>query len=146
MHAISNVPLHPISLSMHACRIVFPSCNIPGMQQGKKDSWRSINLPNYFQFCDLQRFLSFLVADTRLYTLPCRSVGRSVGRYVTFLNSERYSHYCSCPTVRDCPAVFPGLFLIRPILLVCNNRRRHHLHRHRPSTLFFDIRFFTSAF
>ena len=28
---------------------------------------------------------TFLVADTRLYTLPCR--GRSVGRSVTFLNS-----------------------------------------------------------
>ena len=42
----------------------------------------------------------FLVADTRLYTLPCRSVRRSV-RTVTFLNCERFSHYCSCPSVRD---------------------------------------------
>ena len=29
---------------------------------------------------EFSRFLpAFLVADTRLYTLPCRSVGRSVG-------------------------------------------------------------------
>ena len=52
----------------------------------------------------------FLVADTRLYTLPCRSVGRSVRRSVTFLNSDWFSHYCSCPTVRDWIAVYPALF------------------------------------
>ena len=39
------------------------------------------------------------------------SVGRSVSRYVTFLNSERFSHYCSCPTVRDWIAVYPALFI-----------------------------------
>jgi len=44
-----------------------------------------------------------LVADTRLYTLVRRSV--------TFLNSERFSHYCSCPTVRDWIAVYPALFI-----------------------------------
>ena len=54
---------------------------------------------------------TFLVADTRLYTLPCRSVGRSVCRSVTFLNSERFSHYCSCPTVHDWIAVYPAWFL-----------------------------------
>ena len=43
----------------------------------------------------------FLVADTRLYTLLCRSVGRQVGRSFTFLNCERFLHYCSCPTIRD---------------------------------------------
>ena len=44
------------------------------------------------------------------------SVGRSVGRSVTFLNSERFWHYCSCPTVRDWIAVYPALFLIYIIL------------------------------
>ena len=39
-----------------------------------------------------------------------RSVGRSVGPSVTFLNSERFLHYCSCPTVRDWIAVYPALF------------------------------------
>ena len=53
----------------------------------------------------------FLVADTRLYTLPCRSVRRSVGPSVTFLNSERFLHYCSCPTVRDCFALYPALLI-----------------------------------
>ena len=46
------------------------------------------------------------------------SVGRSVGPSVrlsvrpsvTFLNYERFSHYCSCPTVRDWIAVYPALF------------------------------------
>merc|ERR1712142_212993 len=56
-------------------------------------------------------FFSFLVADTRLYTLPCRSVGPSVRRSVTFLNCERFWLYCSCPTVRDWIAVYPALFL-----------------------------------
>ena len=54
----------------------------------------------------------FLVADKRVYTLLCRSVGRSVGPSVTFLNSKRFLHYCSCPTVRDWTAVYPALFLI----------------------------------
>ena len=57
---------------------------------------------------------SFLVADTRLYTLPCRSVRPSVrwsiGPSVTFLNCEQFSHYCSFPTVRDWIAVYPALF------------------------------------
>ena len=39
-----------------------------------------------------------------------RSVGRSVGPSVTFLNSGRFSHYCSCPTVCDWIAVYPALF------------------------------------
>ena len=42
------------------------------------------------------------MADTRLFTLP----GRSVGRSVTFLK------YCSCPTVRDWSAVYPALFFV----------------------------------
>ena len=36
----------------------------------------------------------FLDADTRLYTLPCRVL-----------------HYGPCPTVRDCLAVYPALYL-----------------------------------
>ena len=57
----------------------------------------------------------FLVADTRLYTLPCWLVGRLVGWFVgwsiTFLNSEWFLHYCSCPTLRDWITVYPALFL-----------------------------------
>ena len=49
---------------------------------------------------------SFLVADTRFYTLLCRYVGR----LRIFLNSERFPHYCSCPTVRDWIAVYSALF------------------------------------
>ena len=52
----------------------------------------------------------FLVADTRLYTLPCRSVGRSVRPSITFLNCEWFSHNGSCPTVRDWIAMYPALF------------------------------------
>ena len=54
----------------------------------------------------LNAMFIFLVSDPRLHTSPCRSVGR----FVTFLNSGRFSHYCSCPTVRDCLAVYPALF------------------------------------
>ena len=39
-----------------------------------------------------------------------RSVRPSVGPSVTFLNSERFLHYNSCPTVRDWIAVYPALF------------------------------------
>ena len=34
----------------------------------------------------------------------------SVGGSVTFLNCEPFSHYCSCPTVRDWIAVYLALF------------------------------------
>ena len=58
--------------------------------------------------------VQFLVADTRLYTLPCRSVGPSVRPSVTFL----FLHYRSCQTVRDCIAVYPALFLARVLILI----------------------------
>ena len=52
---------------------------------------------------------------------PCR-VGRqvspSVGPSVTFLNSERFSHYCSCPNICDWNAVYPALFLFFRIFLI----------------------------
>ena len=61
---------------------------------------------------------ALLVADTWLYTLPCRLVGRSVRQYVR--PSLGLSHfwilggfcinYCSCPTVHNCLAVYPALF------------------------------------
>ena len=54
-------------------------------------------------------FSFFLFADTLLYTLPCRSVRRSV----TFLNCEQFPHHCSCPTVRDWIAVYPALFQLK---------------------------------
>ena len=56
----------------------------------------------------------FLVSDTRLYTLPCWSVRPSVRHISKFM---RFSHYCSCPTVRDWIAVYPALFSI-PFLSV----------------------------
>ena len=54
---------------------------------------------------------TFLVAETRLYILPCWSVRPLVRPSVTFLNCERFSHYCSYPIVRDWIAVYPALFL-----------------------------------
>ena len=56
--------------------------------------------------------LVFLIAHTRLYTLPYWSVGQYVRPSVTFLNSEIFLHYCSCPTVRDWIAVYPALFFL----------------------------------
>ena len=38
-------------------------------------------------------------------------VGLSVCPSITFLNSERFLHYCSCPTIRDWIAVYPALFV-----------------------------------
>ena len=50
----------------------------------------------------------FLVADTRLYTLPCWLVGPSFRPSHSF-NSERFLHYCSCQTVHDWIAAYPAL-------------------------------------
>ena len=49
-------------------------------------------------------FFSSLVADTRLYTLPCRSVHRSVRNIFESRIREWFLHFCSCPTIRDCPS------------------------------------------
>ena len=65
------------------------------------------------------KYAHFLVADTQIYTLPCWSVHWCVRRLVTFLNCERFSHYGSCPTVRDWIAVYPALFKKVRIFLRC---------------------------
>ena len=45
------------------------------------------------------------------------SVGKSVRPYVTFLNSEQFLRYCSCPTVRDWIAVYPALLIEEPRIM-----------------------------
>ena len=54
--------------------------------------------------------------QTRLYTLPCRSVGPSVRPSVPFLNSEWFLHYCSCLTVRYWIAMYLALFFWTTLL------------------------------
>ena len=46
------------------------------------------------------------------------SVRRSVRLSVTFLNSERFSHYCSCPIVRDWIAVYPALLVVKHAFII----------------------------
>ena len=55
----------------------------------------------------------FLVADTRFYTLPCRSVGRSVGRSVHHI-FEIWMVFALLllPNLHDWIAVYPALFLL----------------------------------
>ena len=68
----------------------------------------------------LDWFPSFLVADARLYTLPCWSVGMSIRpsvRHIFWIPS-RFSHYGSCPTICDWIAVNLALFFFPPSLLL----------------------------
>ena len=60
--------------------------------------------------------IKFLVADTRLYTLPCRSVGWSVRHIFEF---------CSCPTIRNWISVYPALFFLpfHIILSICFHKK-----------------------
>ena len=44
-----------------------------------------------------------------------RSICRLVGRSVIFLNSKRFLHYCSSPTIRDLTTVYPALLNYKPI-------------------------------
>ena len=72
----------------------------------------------------------FLYVDTRLYTMPYQSVHSlvalsvclSISRSITFLNCERFSHYCSCPTV-------PGWIAVYPVFFQCTFLRVH-IHTH----------------
>ena len=43
----------------------------------------------------------------------------SVRPSVTLLNCERFSHYCSCPTIRDWIAMYPALFPLKCDRLIC---------------------------
>ena len=61
------------------------------------------------------------------------SVGKLVRRSVTFLNSKRFLHYCSCPTVRDWIAGCRVSSLV--ILKVCSGLAQHDSSR-RLSELF----------
>ena len=50
-------------------------------------------------------------------------VGRPVNMSVTFLNFERFSHYCSCPIVHDLIAVYPAFWHItfrQPRIFLCS--------------------------
>ena len=111
--------LQPVILSFH-----FPSMSsfYPSFYPSCTCSHLSFSLP--YQFIPLPSFVrvdsppikeddSFLVADTRLYTLLCQSVGRSV----TFVNYEWFMHKCSCPTVRDRIAVYPVWFLFTSLFI-----------------------------
>ena len=66
--------------------------------------------PSVTQTCFNTYQWTFLVADTRLYILPCRSVCWWVRQSATFTNFRRFSHYCSCPNVRDWIAVYLALY------------------------------------
>ena len=79
---------------------------------------RGKNLPNLSSLSYAFDFFSRGHATLHLAVSVCRYVGKSVCRSVrrsicTFLNSERFSHYCSYPTVRDWIAVYPALFSLR---------------------------------
>ena len=63
--------------------------------------------PNQIIFQNWEKTGSFFSRDST----PCR-VGQSVGPSVTFSNRERFLHFRSCPTVRDCPVVYPALFSV----------------------------------
>ena len=54
-----------------------------------------------------------------LATLHLRvSVGRSTVCLVTFLNCERFLHYCSCPSICAWIAIYPALFFLLIFLAI----------------------------
>ena len=70
---------------------------------------KNLNILGFF--CKILR--QFLVADTRLYTLPCRSVGLSL-RPKYFWVASGFWHYC----FRDRIAMYPALFEDLTLLVV----------------------------
>ena len=82
--------------------------------EGFDPFWKCLIYIGQFLLLLLPLFFSRGHATLHLPVSICRSVSRSVGRSVrpsvTFLNSERFLHYCSCPTVCDWIAVYPALF------------------------------------
>ena len=61
------------------------------------------------------------------------SVRPSVRPSVTFLNCDRFSHYCSCPTVRDWITVYPALFHFPIALPHSSDPAWHSASLHAPS-------------
>ena len=79
------------------------------MLRTEKRYWKEFHWLGPLNVTDIRRKIPFLVADTRLYTFPCRSVGLSQ----TFLDCDRFLYYGPCPTVCDCLAT---LFSFGPVL------------------------------
>ena len=59
--------------------------------------------------CDLLCMVEFLVADTRLYTLPCRSVGRSVRNIFEFRAVLALLHSAQL-SVTGLPCIWPYFY------------------------------------
>ena len=65
---------------------------------------------NVFQFVFLSMYHVFLRIISRGH--GTQELAVSVGKLVTFLIRELFSHYHSCPTVRDWIATYPALFIM----------------------------------
>ena len=47
------------------------------------------------------------------------SFSSSISQSELFLNCERFLHYCPCPTIRDCLAVYPALLPLVNSITMC---------------------------
>ena len=103
-------------------------------------SWNIQKIQPDNQLCSLTSFL-YVCLNQNIFSRGHATlhlavlVGRSVRPSVTFLNCEQFSHYCSCPTVRDWIAVYPALFLfvshksqLRPVNLGHSSRESEREH------------------
>ena len=72
-------------------------------------------LAAYNSFCFMHQ--NKLLQHTTVSVL-CTKIKLLQHTSVTFLNSERFLTYCSCPTVRDWIAVHPALFVLMTTLFL----------------------------
>ena len=87
-------------------------------------------------FCEVNMIFSCRNATLELAILVhwsvCMSNSPSKSPSVTFLNCERFLQFCPCPTIPDCPAVYPALFWSdiekRPVIRNGLNCHKSHLH------------------
>ena len=87
---------------------------LPSLQKGKQlDSYdiRIESLDSKPDYCYLNIIFRCGYATLHLAVLVKPSLRPSIRPSITFLNCEQFSHYCSCPTVRNWIAVYPALFV-----------------------------------
>ena len=105
----------PLWKEMYDFKVGPQSYNLQSIEPFYGSNANDVNLDFLFVF-KLLIFIWLVFHSRRHATVHlAETVGPSVGPSVTFFDSERFSPYCSCPTISDWIAVYPALFTNTPL-------------------------------
>ena len=70
-------------------------------------------------FCGLWPHCSYPNDQVNSITAPAHPHATGVAVYPALLNCKLFLHYCPCPTIRDCLAVYPALLPLVNSITMC---------------------------